>query len=275
MIDLPAKSRMGVGRRLIEDDSNGQRQRRHTEAGDTCWLGSTSRSAIHHHHDAQVEEHRDDARQHADDRQPVIAGAYGRLKDTTGSNKIPPSAAGRRATAGTPSSAPPIRGCCATTRHSPAGCRWRGRARRASQSRRTPQGSSPNTPADRRGSLPSDLVAATRPTSRYPPCAMLASRPACVSVALRHADDCPENHRRRGEHRNDRRPARTGCGHVPERLEAREEHPHECGERRCLHARGHEAGDDGRAPLYASGVHMWNGTAEILNANPTSSRPSA
>src|SRR5690606_7021050 len=29
------------------------------------------------------------------------------------------------------------------------------------------------------------------------------------------------------------------------------------------------------APSYASGVHMWNGTAEILNANPTSSRPSA
>src|SRR5690348_5105002 len=29
------------------------------------------------------------------------------------------------------------------------------------------------------------------------------------------------------------------------------------------------------APSYASGVHMWNGTAEILNAKPTSSRPSA
>src|SRR5436190_14774924 len=26
------------------------------------------------------------------------------------------------------------------------------------------------------------------------------------------------------------------------------------------------------APSYASGVHMWNGTAETLNANPTSSR---
>ncbi len=32
--------------------------------------------------------------------------------------------------------------------------------------------------------------------------------------------------------------------------------------------------EDG-APSYASGVHMWNGTAETLNANPTSSRPSA
>src|SRR5690348_1487372 len=29
------------------------------------------------------------------------------------------------------------------------------------------------------------------------------------------------------------------------------------------------------APSYASGVHMWNGTAEILKAKPTSSRPSA
>src|SRR5687767_15964462 len=29
------------------------------------------------------------------------------------------------------------------------------------------------------------------------------------------------------------------------------------------------------APSYASGVHMWNGTAEILNAKPTSSSPSA
>jgi hypothetical protein len=29
------------------------------------------------------------------------------------------------------------------------------------------------------------------------------------------------------------------------------------------------------APSYASGVHMWNGTAEILNAKPTSSRPRA
>src|SRR6188474_2332866 len=29
------------------------------------------------------------------------------------------------------------------------------------------------------------------------------------------------------------------------------------------------------APSYASGVHMWNGTAEILNAKPTSSRPTA
>src|SRR5213596_1182547 len=29
------------------------------------------------------------------------------------------------------------------------------------------------------------------------------------------------------------------------------------------------------APWYASGVHMWNGTAETLNANPTASRPIA
>src|SRR6476646_5732563 len=29
------------------------------------------------------------------------------------------------------------------------------------------------------------------------------------------------------------------------------------------------------APSYASGVHMWNGTADTLKANPTSSRPSA
>src|ERR671928_67853 len=29
------------------------------------------------------------------------------------------------------------------------------------------------------------------------------------------------------------------------------------------------------APSYASGVHMWNGTAEILKAKPTSSRPRA
>ena len=29
------------------------------------------------------------------------------------------------------------------------------------------------------------------------------------------------------------------------------------------------------APWYASGVHMWNGTADTLNAKPTSSRPSA
>src|SRR5262252_209910 len=32
--------------------------------------------------------------------------------------------------------------------------------------------------------------------------------------------------------------------------------------------------DEG-APSYASGVHMWNGTAETLNAKPTSRRPSA
>src|SRR5690349_501327 len=32
---------------------------------------------------------------------------------------------------------------------------------------------------------------------------------------------------------------------------------------------------DGGAPSYASGVHMWNGTAETLNAKPTSSRPMA
>src|ERR1700730_9058285 len=31
----------------------------------------------------------------------------------------------------------------------------------------------------------------------------------------------------------------------------------------------------GGAPSYASGVHMWNGTADTLNANPTSSRPTA
>src|SRR5512137_1668594 len=29
------------------------------------------------------------------------------------------------------------------------------------------------------------------------------------------------------------------------------------------------------APSYASGVHMWNGTADTLNPKPTSSRPSA
>src|SRR5438270_127374 len=29
------------------------------------------------------------------------------------------------------------------------------------------------------------------------------------------------------------------------------------------------------APWYASGVHMWNGTAATLNANPTASRPAA
>src|SRR5215470_609329 len=32
--------------------------------------------------------------------------------------------------------------------------------------------------------------------------------------------------------------------------------------------------EDG-APSYASGVHIWNGTADTLNAKPTSSRPSA
>src|SRR5262245_60669880 len=29
------------------------------------------------------------------------------------------------------------------------------------------------------------------------------------------------------------------------------------------------------APWYTSGAHMWNGTAETLNANPIASRPSA
>src|SRR5215475_4237411 len=29
------------------------------------------------------------------------------------------------------------------------------------------------------------------------------------------------------------------------------------------------------APSYASGVHMWNGTAETLNAKPTTSSPTA
>src|SRR5262245_52488371 len=29
------------------------------------------------------------------------------------------------------------------------------------------------------------------------------------------------------------------------------------------------------APSYASGVHIWNGTAEILNAKPTSNSPKA
>ena len=29
------------------------------------------------------------------------------------------------------------------------------------------------------------------------------------------------------------------------------------------------------APSYASGVHMWNGTADTLNANPTASSPTA
>src|SRR5262249_52749905 len=32
---------------------------------------------------------------------------------------------------------------------------------------------------------------------------------------------------------------------------------------------------DGGAPSYASGVHIWNGTADTLNAKPTSSRPIA
>src|SRR5204862_7554266 len=32
--------------------------------------------------------------------------------------------------------------------------------------------------------------------------------------------------------------------------------------------------DEG-APSYASGVHMWNGTADTLNANPTSNNPRA
>src|SRR6185295_13841095 len=31
----------------------------------------------------------------------------------------------------------------------------------------------------------------------------------------------------------------------------------------------------GGAPSYASGVHMWNGTADTLKANPTSSNPAA
>src|SRR5215212_9395407 len=31
----------------------------------------------------------------------------------------------------------------------------------------------------------------------------------------------------------------------------------------------------GGAPSYASGVHMWNGTAATLNAKPTMSRPRA
>src|SRR3990170_2323429 len=31
----------------------------------------------------------------------------------------------------------------------------------------------------------------------------------------------------------------------------------------------------GGAPSYASGVHMWNGTADTLNAKPTRSRPTA
>src|SRR5439155_12163252 len=31
----------------------------------------------------------------------------------------------------------------------------------------------------------------------------------------------------------------------------------------------------GGAPSYASGVHMWNGTADTLNAKPTISRPIA
>src|SRR5690242_2144322 len=31
----------------------------------------------------------------------------------------------------------------------------------------------------------------------------------------------------------------------------------------------------GGAPSYASGVHMWNGTAETLNAKPANSRPTA
>src|SRR5204863_9193495 len=31
----------------------------------------------------------------------------------------------------------------------------------------------------------------------------------------------------------------------------------------------------GGAPSYASGVHMWNGTADTLKANPTSSSPIA
>src|SRR5262245_24920090 len=31
----------------------------------------------------------------------------------------------------------------------------------------------------------------------------------------------------------------------------------------------------GGAPSYASGVHMWNGTAATLNAKPTMTRPSA
>src|SRR6202521_208427 len=31
----------------------------------------------------------------------------------------------------------------------------------------------------------------------------------------------------------------------------------------------------GGAPSYASGVHIWNGTADTLNANPTSSSPDA
>src|SRR3954469_11259162 len=31
----------------------------------------------------------------------------------------------------------------------------------------------------------------------------------------------------------------------------------------------------GGAPSYASGVHMWNGTADTLKANPTSTRPTA
>src|SRR5512138_338797 len=35
------------------------------------------------------------------------------------------------------------------------------------------------------------------------------------------------------------------------------------------------AGTGGGAPSYASSVHMWNGTAETLNAKPTSSRPTA
>src|SRR5581483_2686659 len=31
----------------------------------------------------------------------------------------------------------------------------------------------------------------------------------------------------------------------------------------------------GGAPSYASGVHMWNGTADTLKANPTNNKPTA
>src|SRR5688572_20994830 len=116
--------------------------------------------------------------------------------------------------------------------------------------------------------LPTEF-AATRPTSRYPPCAMLeyASmrfRLLCatpttvpriiVAAATQATSGAQSVLKGSNAERNTRVKAANAATLTPVDMNP-------------VTMAG--------APSYASGVHMWNGTAEILKANPTSSSPTA
>ena len=91
-----------------------------------------------------------------------------------------------------------------------------------------------------------------------------------LDVGLHHADDRAEDHRRGGNHRQHRESTRALSGSSGDRNTRTN-----AANAAALTPVDMNAVTIVGAPSYASGVHMWNGTADTLNAKPTASRPTA